>query len=330
MSQALPAGLRSTALELHALLQDLDPAAWREDVHAAARERLAALYARVRALRQAVAADRRFAAVQARLAEVADRLEQHLPRMNRPSADLRAEWSRLREHLQPAYESLAATLRRYRLHVPSLRPTNYARNVFHVAWGLCILALIEVVATPAQLLWAALGAAAFAWSCETLRRVAPSTNKWLTLPFRKVIHPHEYHRVNSATWYVTALVLLAATGNAAVQATAVAVLAFADPAAALIGRRWGRTKLVHGRSLEGTLAFTAVGAAVAFGALRLWHADLDAGAAAIVAVAAAVAGAVAELLSRRVDDNFSIPVVAALGACLALWLLGLSPLHFPL
>lgn len=323
MTEASPAGLRAAALELYALLQDIDPAAWRDDLHASARERLIALGARLRALRDAVARDRRFAALQSRLAEVAERVERAVPRPNLPSAEVRAEWARFCQQIQPAYEGLAVALRDYRVHVPSLRPTNYVRNVFHVCWALFVLSLIEYIATPAGLVWASLACTAGAWTCEATRRLAPSTNRWLTAPFRLVIHPHEYHRVNSATWYVTALVLLALTGNSAVQAAAVVILGFADPAAAIIGRRFGRVRLVNGRSLEGSLTFLAVGSLAAFGALRLWHPELAATQAAVVAVSAAFVGAVTELFSRRVDDNFSIPVSAAAGACLALWALGL-------
>ena len=75
-------------------------------------------------------------------------------------------------------------------------------------------------------------------------------------------------------------------------------------------------------SLEGSLAFV-VSAAVATVALLLVFSPLGVGAAVTVALAAAVAGAVAELVSLRVDDNFSIPLSAAAGVALATWALGL-------
>jgi dolichol kinase len=89
--------------------------------------------------------------------------------------------------------------------------------------------------------------------------------------------------------------------------------------AALVGRRFGRIKLLHGRSLEGSLAFIASGALAAFGLLMVFHPALGLGNAAAMALAGALAGAVAELVSFRVDDNFSIPLSAASGAALAVW-----------
>ena len=68
----------------------------------------------------------------------------------------------------------------------------------------------------------------------------------------RIAHAHEHHRVNSSTWYGTAPVVLGGFFDPAVAAIAVAIHGLADPAAAWIGRRWGRVALVNGRTLEGT------------------------------------------------------------------------------
>jgi dolichol kinase len=90
----------------------------------------------------------------------------------------------------------------------------------------------------------------------------------------------------------------------------------------VIGRAWGRTKLINGRSLEGTLAFAVASALVGGLTLHLLHPELGLGVALLAAAAAGAAGSVAELVSRRVDDNLSIPLAATAGAWLALTALG--------
>ena len=101
--------------------------------------------------------------------------------------------------------------------------------------------------------------------------------------------------------------------NRPVASLGIAVLGFADPAAAIIGRRYGRIKLVNGRTLEGTATFVAVGTLVAVPWLALvW--GMDPGLALKLGFFGALAGGVAELFSRRVDDNLSIPVAASLVA----------------
>jgi dolichol kinase len=129
-----------------------------------------------------------------------------------------------------------------------------------------------------------------------------------------IAHPHEWHKVNSATWFVTALLLLATLSPLRSAALGCAVLALGDPAAALVGRRWGRLKIAQNRTLEGALAFVAVGTLVSLAVLQAVP-----GAPAsplLLALTAGVVGALTELYSGRVDDNLSIPVVTAVAVTL--------------
>ena len=58
-----------------------------------------------------------------------------------------------RLYLSPqAYEALAHTMRVQKIHVPALRPTNYARNVFHVSSALLSL-ILGGVALVAVAVW---------------------------------------------------------------------------------------------------------------------------------------------------------------------------------
>jgi dolichol kinase len=111
-----------------------------------------------------------------------------------------------------------------------------------------------------------------------------------------------------------ALFLLAWADVPTASMVALVSLGWGDPAAAIIGRRFGRTRFANGRSVEGTAAFIAAAGVASFVALWLGFPQVPAGLALGMAAAGAVAGAVAELVSRRVDDNFSIPVSAAVAA----------------
>ena len=104
---------------------------------------------------------------------------------------------------------------------------------------------------------------------------------------------------------------------------ALMVLAVGDPTAALIGRRFGRIRLVHGRSLEGSLAFFGAGVLMALAGLLIYYPMLSWWTLAALAGFGALCGAVAELFSRRIDDNLSIPVSAAGGVWLMMLFLGL-------
>ena len=234
-------------------------------------------------------------------------------------------WPRLQVQLSETYEAVAAALRADDAPTRVARPTNWSRSGFHVSSALFCLFLTLVVFTPSQLPWAAAAFAGTAWFLEALRRISPRWNDRLMSFFRAIVHPSERWRVNSATWYMTALVGLAATGSTVLAVVGVTVLGFGDPLAGMVGRRFGRVQLVNGRTLEGSLAFVVVGTTASFGVLQLLPSVPAFGAALVIAATGTVFGAVAEALSRRVDDNLSVPWCAALGAMVAVYATGGSP-----
>lgn len=320
MTSSLALDSQSVAHELHALLRDIDPARWRDDVEAAFCARLTEIRARLAALAARPADGPETPAqlaLRERLGDLVLLLDGSTPARNLPVERMRAAWSDFRAEAVPAYEKLAATLRPLELHVPSLRPTNYARNVYHVLSGLGCLVILNELLSPLAVWWVSAIFLALAWSFELSRRLVPQVNTLLMWAFKPFAHPHEAWRVNSATWFTTALFVLASLGEPAVATAAIAVLAVGDPLAAVVGRRFGTIKLVHGRSLQGTLAFVVAASLSAFAALSTWFPGL--GTAALVggSFAAATAGALAELFARRIDDNLAIPLAAAAAAFLA-------------
>lgn len=297
---------RALVVELHAVLSEIDPVRWRDDAATALRPRLTEIDRRIQQ--------------RARLAALAGALQTNLIQLEQPTPDLRTRWLTFKKSLQPAYEAMALSLRAEKVHVPSLRPTNWARSVFHVAGGVFAIVLIHVLSP-----WLLTGAAAIYagtfWTLEILRRRSARMNVLLMKFFKPVAHAHEATRVNSSTWYATALVLLTLTQSPILCFAAVAILAVGDPFAAFVGRRFGRIRLMHGRSLEGSIAFVLSGTAVAFATLATLRPELAWSAALGISAAAALSGALAELFSLRIDDNFSIPIAAAAGGAVALTLL---------
>lgn len=151
------------------------------------------------------------------------------------------------------------------------------------------------------------------WSLEALRRLHPPANAHLMRLFSRIAHHEETHRVNSSTWYLTALVGLSLFAPLRSAELGVVVLGLGDPAAGFIGRRIGRIKIRKNRSLEGTLGFFAVGMVAAMALLLVFHPSSLPSMLAVAAVSSA-AGALIELATVRFDDNFTIPVTVALAA----------------
>lgn len=195
------------------------------------------------------------------------------------------------------------------------RPANVARTIFHVGSGAVALGFVRILPSRGWLIAAAGAFAFFAWTCETLRRRSPAINARLMRFFGPVAHAHEWRQVNSATWYATALLLMALVVPAPAAELGVIVLAVADPAAGFFGRRFGRRRLASGRSLEGALAFAITGAAAAFTWMSAAH--TYPGSHLLLAVVAGLVGAAVELLVSRVDDNLAIPLGTSLAVGLA-------------
>jgi dolichol kinase len=243
-----------------------------------------------------------------RLAELDRAIATHAPK-----SSVRSEWIAFRTRVVPSYEALASTLRASSLHVPSLRPKNYARTAFHVLAAVLSIVVLELSPSWNIVIAIAWGGAIAGWTMELSRRFSKNANRAMMWFFGPVAHPHEAREINSASWYALSLALLASTREIVPCVLALVVLGVGDPAAAFIGRRWGRLRWVNERSVEGTLTLVVASVAVGVPLIVLAH-GIALGPAFAISSAAAVLGAFAELYSRKIDDNLSVPVMAWLGA----------------
>jgi len=275
---------------------------------------------------------KRFSEVQERTAhEISDAFAKTSDNLHAMVTELRqssARLGQLRERWKLIgydYEAIVAQIRRFRLRVPEhltlrhIKPKNYARNLFHVANGVAAVAMYELLFDkPTLVVIGGVVLAAFL-GMDLLRRVSPAFNEmFVKRTFGKISRPNEAHRVPAATWYLVALLIgLVVLPQPAIE-IGVLVLALGDPAASIAGKRWGRRKLLGEKSLAGSIAFLLVSTAA--GALFLWLTPHGVGGLHIlwVALAAASAGTVAELGSYRLDDNFTVPLLAGGVAALLL------------
>lgn len=320
MDAALALESRSLALQVHQLLQDLDAARFRKEMSDALQQRLVQIQARLGELVAALPDEPSLAPVRTRLGELQEVLSGwSLPE---PSA-ARQRWMELKARMVPAYEGLVDALGIEDVHVPRLRPTNYKRNVMHMTSWIVALVTIYVSGGGWLMLAVAGGICAAGWIMEISRRVVPGANDVIMRVFNPVAHPHEAHRINSATWYATALTLLAMSGSMLAAFLAVTTLGVGDPLAAVVGRRFGKTRILNGRSLEGSTAFFVSSTLACAAVLFLLLPGLAAAHVWILAAVSSLAAAITELLCKRVDDNFAIPLVTGLVAAGAAVLLGI-------
>lgn len=319
---------RKLAVEMHGLLDDIDSAELPDQAREL-HDRLQCLMASMNALLEA--SDAR---VRRHVAELRDVALRYAPRDGSSTWEATRRWQDFAARLRPALARWLHTLRTEGISLPSgaarlaapdaevvrSRPGNLIRNAFHVTNALVVIGLAEFVLVTDELRIGAAGLGMLAaWGMEAARRLSPAINRQLMRLFARVAHPHETTEVNSATWYATALLLLAAFVPLDIAVIALAVLGLGDPAAAIVGRRFGRIRIGESRTLEGSVAFVAAGGLAAF-VVTAWLHPAPWAVLALRALVGATLGAFAEALTRRLDDNLTIPLSVGVGlGVLRLW-----------
>lgn len=186
------------------------------------------------------------------------------------------------------------------------------RRAFHIL----VAAALPVASLflPRWVVVALAGAAlAVSASVETARLLFPGLNRWTLERAGFLFKERERRRVTAAMWLALATLLAFLVFPEPVAAVALLIVAFGDPAASVVGRRWGRLRF-GAKSVEGTAAFFAAALAIAVvGWAGGLYAPLWAGvlAAAVAAVVEALSGPVLPL-----EDNLTVPLLA--GAVLSL------------
>ncbi len=315
LSPVLARDSRDLAQELYQLLRSMERSQWGRAAPRELGARLTALQAQLEALverARAEAVNAELAALRQRLVDLSATTASPLPPLDLPAERARAAWAELRARLVPAYEELAGALHAFNLDVPSVRPHNLARSLTHMGSGVASL----LVCASGYAEYAVVGLVLFQWSLDLGRWVSPRLREFMNTRFRLIAHPHEMHRITSSSWYslglAAAMVISGGVGPAAYLGAA--ILGFSDPAAGLVGRRFGRHRIVNGRSVEGSAAFVVAGLVAGIAALLLSGSVASLPVAAILALGAVLPAALVELFVRRIDDNLTIPVAAALGA----------------
>ncbi|MDP6932549.1 MAG: hypothetical protein QGG40_06505, partial [Myxococcota bacterium] len=158
MTHALTLDSRLVAEDLYRFLCDLDPAQVRQQIEQELQLRAHRLRTELRRIHEgqdSALATETGPVFWERIREVAELFEQRLPRPDQSPSEMRTAWESFRQDALPAYERLAASLARLDIHVPSLRPTNYKRNLYHLANGVSVCLLIEWVLDLRGMLWVA-------------------------------------------------------------------------------------------------------------------------------------------------------------------------------
>lgn len=151
----------------------------------------------------------------------------------------------------------------------------------------------------------------FVTSMEILRASSPYFRALFHKLFYKILRPHEKtHKMNyrklSGAFYVTLSVLIGVILFTKIIAiTAITIMLVSDTFAALVGKKYGRTKIIANKTLEGSIAFFLSGLFAIFIIYMLTKQDFYY---LLLSSVCLIIATIIELFSKslKVDDNLSI------------------------
>ena len=198
-----------------------------------------------------------------------------------------------------------------------LKPTKYARNVFHACMGLSGFFMYEFVLSKGQALFVLLSLFALFASLEIARRRFKGFNDFMVDKlFGLISRPSERYKINGSTYYLFALVVIVLLFPKLSVELAVLILALADPAASVLGTFFGGRKLFRDKSYAGSAVFFAVAFVISFPFMLIMTPGVSVVYSFFAALILASIGTAVELFTIKIDDNFTIPVVCAAVATL--------------
>ena len=121
--------------------------------------------------------------------------------------------------------------------------------------------------------------------------------------FKIVTRPAEERHLTGAAHVFLSILIITILFDVKIACASLLIMSFADPAGALLGRYFGKFKILD-KSLEGSISFFIVSVLV----LLSFNFSID------KILYVSLACTVVELLSNKIkiDDNFSVPLLAAI------------------
>ena len=182
------------------------------------------------------------------------------------------------------------------------------RRLFHLANGATTATAYALLFTHEQVVHLFGAIACIVYVVDRIRIAYPdAVSQYAPWVNRTFLRAEEQVRESAMIPFAIAVLLTILTMPKLAALIAIYTLAIADPLAAVVGIRFGRYRITHNRSLEGTLCFFAATVAIAAFVLD-WGTDASVARIAAASATIGVAAAICELLPLRVDDNLTIPI----------------------
>lgn len=184
-----------------------------------------------------------------------------------------------------------------------------SRRLFHMANGFAFATAYAITFTHQEIVYFLGTIACVMYVLDQIRVAYPEkVNKYNAFG-KYLLRAEEQLKESAAIPYAFAILLTILTFPKTIAISAIYTLAFADPLSAIIGIKFGRTKLVRSKSLEGSFAFflttfTVIALVLSFSVPNGWEVWT-------AALCVAFLASCFELIPLKLDDNLTIPLFTA-------------------
>ncbi len=185
---------------------------------------------------------------------------------------------------------------------------------------LAMFMIFQVISKTSALVILGVGLFLFV-GLDLLRQRYKALNDLALHVFGPVMRQSEAHKLAGTSFLITGVTLVVIIFPPEIVSLTLLFLCFADPLASYVGIRYGKEKILGNKTIQGFLAAFVTCLICSYVYLSFLNFPPDR--LLIFSLLAGLLGSLAELIPiAKIDDNFSLPVVSAIGLYVLFYFFG--------
>lgn len=200
-------------------------------------------------------------------------------------------------------------------HAPTAtrKSLQLPRRLFHCSMGLGVGLVYQFLLTHSRAIYILGFCACIIYILEQVRINYPGLSSNIKIINKYLFRAEEQLKESAGVPYVMGLLLTLISFPKVVALTAIYTLAIADPLSAIFGIKFGKTRIVPHKSLEGSLAFFISSFLITFFVFLWWTGLLKItfGTILLLSLLVALLTTLFEMIPLKIDDNLTIPLFTA-------------------